>query len=57
MVFLLAEIMLSLFNNVYLFVCNNPPAMTHVETQLVGIAEQKQILLLPVKHPERVLLE
>lgn len=31
--------------------------MTHVETQLVGIAEQMQILLLPVKHPERVLLE
>lgn len=31
--------------------------MTHVETQLIGIAEQKQILLLPVKHPEHVLLE
>gem|GEM_PF-451459 len=41
----------------YLFLCNNPPAMTHVETQLVGIAEQKQILLLPLKHPERVLSE
>ncbi len=31
--------------------------MTHVETQLVGIAKQKQILLLPLKLPERVLLE
>ena len=31
--------------------------MTHVETQLVGITEQKQILLLPLKLPERVLLE
>ncbi len=31
--------------------------MTHVETQLVGIAEQKQILLLPLKLPERVLSE
>ena len=31
--------------------------MTHVETQLVGFAEQKQILLLPLKLPERVLLE
>lgn len=31
--------------------------MTHVETQLIGIAEQKQILLLPLKLPERVLLE
>ena len=31
--------------------------MTLVETQLVGIAEQKQILLLPLKLPERVLLE
>lgn len=31
--------------------------MTHVETQLVGIAEQKQILLLPVKLPEHVLSE
>ena len=31
--------------------------MTHVETQLVGIAEQKQFLLLPLKLPERVLSE
>lgn len=31
--------------------------MTHVETQLIGIAEQKQILLLPLKLPERVLSE
>lgn len=31
--------------------------MTHVETQLVGIAEQKQILLLPLKLPERVVSE
>ena len=31
--------------------------MTHVETQLVGIAEQKQILLLPLTPPERVLSE
>ena len=31
--------------------------MTHGETQVVGIAEQKQSLLLPVKHPERVLSE